>query len=1068
MENNLPVNIPDTISNSIEGQKLCDVLNALLLPQVSADFASPYFNIDAFSLVKEHLTKISSFKLLLGREPSIQDHVIQSGTDAVISGNFRADTEDAMGQRETPSLIKELVDFLKRDAVEVRLYGPFLHGKAFIIKNLPLFGAVAIHGSSNFTTAGLTRQGEFNSVLKQATAVKEIRGWFDGYWNKSNDFKAQLIELFSDFTIKYSPFEIYIKALYEYFKDKFQIEAKVEGPSPIFLADFQRDAYLAAKDIVDTYGGVMLADSVGLGKTYLGLRLLDDYAYHKHQTALVICPAQLRDILWDPILKEKGISALVISQEDLGRRGNISLQQLLKYETILVDESHNFRNKNANRYDKLMRLLTLGKPKKLLLLTATPVNNSIFDLYHQIQLITRGYDDFFASAGIRSLFGYFRRAEEDKDHLYDLLEEIAVRRSRYYVRKNYPDAIIDGKPVHFPERKLHTVHYSLEQSYQGLYQEMADAIENLNLASYSLDTYRKDIRLSQLALWDGLKERLLARGYTQEEFERLALRLGRQVSIVHILRTLYLKRLESSVEALRISLERQAKFQEKFLEVLKQGRLLNAAGYRNIFEWNGTDDAAEAEQTIDDLIDQLDPVDPEQYLIDDVVKAVEADIATLRSILRKLPPREDLPLYDSKLQELKNLLTGELKGKKVVIFSYFKDTTRYLYRHLNIADFHSSLGHNRISITDSDVDPKQRKQRIIRFAPKANDPEDAFGVRGTDKEIDLIFSTDVLSEGQNLQDATIIINYDLPWNPVRLIQRVGRIDRIGSDADLVHVYNFLPEDKLESLLNLVQRLYDKLDAIRRTVGLDTSTLGEAVDPKEFNAIRRIQTQDVTIFDELEQTSELSVGEFLKQELLDFLKKVGEERLQRIPLGVGSSMKREGQHGLFVYLKGGDRHFWCYYDLATGRITERKLDIIKLIHCKEATPRAEPDFDIYEIIDKVKAHVINRFKQLQVSPLTFKSPQNHIINLLQTPTVRERYTVDNLVTYYSTPLPENRLRPLRKIWNIYHQNENIEELVARLQSFSEGNPIAEVMPPKPGPTEQLQKEDLKLVCWLALT
>jgi hypothetical protein len=605
----------------------------------------------------------------------------------------------------------------------------------------------------------------------------------------------------------------------------------------------------------------------------------------------------------------------------------------------------------------------------------------------------------------------------------------------------------------------------LEQSYQGLYQEVADGIESLNLASYSLDMYRKDVRRAQLALWDGLKERLLAQGYTQEKFEKLALRLGRQVSIVHILRTLYLKRLESSVEALRISLERQASFQEKFVKILKQGRLLDAAGYRNIFEWNGTDDTVEAEETIDDLINQLPHIDPEEYLIDDVIKAVEADIATLNSILRKLPSPEDLPLYDSKLQELRRLLTGELKGKKVAVFSYFKDTARYLYRQLNIADFHQSLGHNRISITDSDIHPRQRKERITCFAPKSNNAPD---IKGTDREIDLLFSTDVLSEGQNLQDATVIVNYDLPWNPVRLIQRAGRIDRIGSDADLVHIYNFFPEDKLEALLKLVERLYEKLDAVRRTVGLDTSSLGEAVDPKEFNAILRVQAQDLTILDELEQASELSVGEFVKQELLDFLKKIGEERLRRIPLGVGSGMRRQGQRGLFVYLKGVGRHFWCYYDLATEKITERKLDIIKLIQCKEATPRVEPDFDVYEVIDKVKSHVVNRFKQLQVSPPTFKSPQNHIINLLQTPSVRERYPVDKLVSSYSTPLPESMLRPLRKIWNTYRQNTSVEELVKLLQRFSDDNPIAEVIPPKPSLAEQLTKEDLKLVCWIALS
>jgi hypothetical protein len=459
-----------------------------------------------------------------------------------------------MGQRKTPSLIKELVDFLQRDTVQVRLCSShFSHGKAYIVQGLPLLGAVAIHGSSNFTAAGLTANWELNSVHKQASAVQGIRDWFERFWFRSEDFKESLVELLSDFTVKYSPFDIYMKALYEYFKDKFQMEVKVDGPSPIFLADFQRDGYLAAKDILETYNGVMLADSVGLGKTYLGLQLLDDYAYHLRQKALVICPAQLRDVLWSKKLEEHRIFALVHSQEELGQ-SNSPLEQLLDCDLVLVDESHNFRNSNTNRYDNLSRLLTLGKPKKLILLTATPVNNSIFDLYNQIQLITRGRDDFFSSAGIRSLGGYFQQVETNKDRLYDLLEEITVRRSRQYIRRNYPHAIIDGKPLRFPERKLHTAHYSLEGSYRGLYQEIADTIENLNLSSYALDTYRRDVRLQQLTLWETLKERLLAQGLNQKQVEDLTWRVGRQVAIVHILKTLYLKRLESSIKALRISL----------------------------------------------------------------------------------------------------------------------------------------------------------------------------------------------------------------------------------------------------------------------------------------------------------------------------------------------------------------------------------------------------------------------------------------------------------------------------------------------------------------------------------
>lgn len=363
---------------------------------------------------------------------------------------------------------------------------------------------------------------------------------------------------------------------------------------------------------------------------------------------------------------------------------------------------------------------------------------------------------------------------------------------------------------------------------------------------------------------------------------------------------------------------------------------------------------------------------------------------------------------------------------------------------------------------DGDVKPSERKDRITRFAPKANE---APHIKGTDKEIDLIISTDVLSEGQNLQDADTVINYDLHWNPVRMIQRAGRIDRIGSEWDMVYVFNFFPEDRLESLLNLVHRLYEKLDAIKRTIGLDASTLGETVDPKDFNTIKRIRDEDVSVLEELEEASELTVGEFVKQELLDFLKRVGEEKLKRIPTGVGSGMRGNGQHGLFVYLKGGDRHFWAYYDVTTSKITERKLDIIRLIRCQEGTARVEPDFDVYEVIDKVKDSIINRVRQLQVSPLTFKAPQNQIVNLLQT--IRSQQEVDNLLAYYSTPLPNTLLRPLRKIWDQYRKENDVTRLIDSLTIFAEANPIAGVAKSGTSEVEAIQKDDLKLVCWLAL-
>ncbi|MBM4432924.1 MAG: hypothetical protein FJ025_02885, partial [Chloroflexi bacterium] len=403
MEAGEQIRIPDIIDNSITGDKLSDVLNRVLTPDVKAEFATAYFNIEGFTLIKDKLTKVKTLKLLLGREPVAG--IPQDAISSVFTGeDLRVDTEDAMNHRETPQLIKELVDFISQGSVEVKHYAShFLHAKAYIIDGVPYIGTLAIHGSSNFTTAGLTRQGELNSARKESAAVKGIRDWFERYWSASEDFKSQFVEIFTDFTVKYTPFEIYIKALYEYFKDKFNLEVQADGPSPIFLADFQRDGYLNADTILNKYGGVLLADSVGLGKTYLALKILDQYAYHLREKALIVCPAQLRDVLWSQKLDECRIFAHIRSQEELGRQ-EFPLDEFLDCDMVLIDESHNFRNSNTNRYDKLSKLLTLGKPKKLVLMTATPVNNSIFDIHNQIRLIARDKDDFFSEAGIRSLW----------------------------------------------------------------------------------------------------------------------------------------------------------------------------------------------------------------------------------------------------------------------------------------------------------------------------------------------------------------------------------------------------------------------------------------------------------------------------------------------------------------------------------------------------------------------------------------------------------------------------------------------------------------------------------------
>jgi len=1057
--------IPDIIDNS-EERKFGDVLNYLLSQgEPVVRIVTAYFNHEGLAILKDGLERAREFKLLLGREQE---------REFVIGERLWNEMEVAMNRRDTPPLLRELADFINQNKVEIRAFKQkFLHGKAYIIDGIPVLGRVGFVGSSNLTNAGLTKNYELNAVLKQESAVRELLQWFEGFWTEAEDYKAELLDILTAFTAERAPYEIYIKILYEYFRDQFELDLtpREDTLSPIVLADFQRDGYLKAKEILEKYGGVLLADSVGLGKTYLALKLLDDYAYKLRQKALLICPAQLREVLWEPELRHASIRADIEHMEYMGRDSfGSEIADYADFDLVVIDESHNFRNATTNRWANMSQLLRTGRPKKVVLLTATPVNNSVFDLYNQLRLITRDQQDFFMGCGIENLKGYFMKAETDKETLYDVLEEIAVKRSRHFIKKNYPDAEVDGKRVHFPERELRTVNYSLERSYKGVYKEVANMIETLYLAPYNPEAYRKGVDAREFV---GLKERLLQEGWSENDAQLYVMNLGRGTALVQLMKTLYLKRLESSLEALKISLIRQRDFQIKFQRILEKNRLLDASNYRKFFKWNGEDEQEDAGD-IDEVLAKLPEIDQNFYDLRALKKFVNKDIDALIGIISKL---EKIKIgEDDKLNELKKLLLGELKGRKVVIFTYFKDTARYLYHQLGgkLGDgarlpegehFLSDLGHEHISIVDSIVDPRERKDRIIRFAPDTNAPNEEIKklIKGSEREIDILISTDVLSEGQNLQDSGFLVNYDLHWNPVRMVQRAGRIDRIGSPYDRVFVYNFNPEDALEDLLHLVERIYDKLENINRSVGLDSSVMGERPNPQDFNAIYRIAEEDESVWSDLEKLSEVEVGEFLKQELIDFIARIGEEKLKRIPLGVGSGMQRAGRKGLFASIKDekNNRHYWLFYDIEKGTILERKLEVIKLIRCHENERYFEPDFDVYIILKKLKNHIVNQTKIMKHHIPALPHPQNQIMNWLQAmPPSEER---KKLVEYFSKTLDGVRLRELRKLWREERGNSE-EKKISSLQRFAETHLHSNGI--KPSTVVEVSEDDLQLVGWLA--
>ncbi|MFQ5503022.1 MAG: helicase-related protein, partial [Phycisphaerae bacterium] len=616
-----------------------------------------------------------------------------------------------------------------------------------------------------------------------ARAISDLTDWFNRQWDASSDFKQDLIELLdaSKFGGKeYTPYHVYVKALYEYFRDELGEDVVAPGRSAVALSEFQDDAVKKARRILKRYDGVLIADSVGLGKTWIGKKLLEDFAYHRRQKAIVVCSASLRE-MWHKELASATIAAEVVGMEGMGRE-NFDPKRYGDADVILVDESHNFRNDKANRYLALEQVIQYnggrgrdGERKKIVLLSATPINNDLYDLANQIRLFTQAEPDYFRDIGIGDLDAYFRRARRVVRQqqappgtvLFNLLEEIIVRNTRPFIKVAYPNATIKGEPVRFPTRRLKTVEYSLGETYAGLYDKIVVAIESLSLAPYKLESYRKPETIldEQAHEWDQ----------------------GREQGFIGIFKTRFLKRLESSIQAFRLSLHRALTFESTYLDYLLDGKVVSSSDFQKAMRFL-LDREKEDESTPGSAADKLDAVEQAKAYIDDLPKVdlnqydlrkmrkdVESDIELLNGLYNDSAP---LAENDAKIEALKCMLGKNLRGQKILIFSTFKDTSRYVHRCLTddaAEDWRRDIGNPSIRRIDGGNHPNERGRILGLFAPQANEAD----VKKED-EIDILISTDVLSEGQNLQDCGNIINYDLTWNPIRLVQRNGRIDRIGS------------------------------------------------------------------------------------------------------------------------------------------------------------------------------------------------------------------------------------------------------------------------------------------------
>lgn len=883
---------------------------------VALDVASAYFNAAGYGLIADAFDGVGPVRLLLGAEPtdaqvretvtSLQVRGAHKG-NPVVTAAIRAHEEaliedrDLAGfGREVDELIERLIGWLERGDVQVRkLNKGFLHGKAFLLG----FGAGSVlAGSSNLTRAGLAHSRELNVGVYNPGAVGQVRDWFDEQWDAADAY--DLAELYRARRVPHDPHLVFMRMLLALYGDEVAEEPDIDNE--LGLAPHQLDGVFRARRILARRRGVIIADEVGLGKTYIAGELIREATMERRQKVLVVAPAALRDTTWNPFLHQMNLPATVASFEQLVAELDPEFQGLRKIPSIddiamvIVDEAHHIRNAGTERASAMRHLLSGKVGKDLVMLSATPVNNSLQDLYNLLGYINPS-DSAFADVGVTSLSEYFKRAmaldpdELSGEHLFDVLDAIAVRRTRRFIQTQYPGLKLpNGEPIVFPQAVVHRVDYRLDDVLPDFFPRFAAALGK------GLDDKTDALPGSYLTMARYLPSRYDAiEGDAQHEVQNAGL-----------LQSALLKRFESSSAAFCSTLRVMQKSHEQFLAALDRGWVLTG---KALSGWVSTD-SDDVEAYVTDLDDEHrdNAEEASSYDVEALRNDVLADHALLREFEQEVAQvdwRKD-PKIAALVEELAAVAAkARLEGhgaddtrdrRKVLMFTYFADTANYVYDAITqlieederLADYRGRI------VRATGGDKAGQGSAIVGFSPRTAAP----GMDAEDK-YDLVIATDVLSEGVNLQQAGHIINYDLPWNPMRLVQRHGRIDRIGSTHTHIHLRCFFPDEQLEELLALETRLQMKLKHAAAAFGADEVLPG--MKPVERNLtetreeIQKLRDEDASIF-KPDRAASASSEEFQRRLQRALSDKTTAEAIHNLPWGAGTGLRKAGAQSGVVF------------------------------------------------------------------------------------------------------------------------------------------------------------------------
>ena len=990
-----------------------------------ADFCVGYFNLRGWRSIDEYVEKWEGgdghcCRLLVGMQRLPQedlriarslsakegqlDNQTASRLKIRLAEEFREQLTIGAPTNEDEAGLRRLAKQIKAKKVVVKLFLRHpLHAKLYLLfRPDPINPSIGYLGSSNLTQSGLSYQGELNIDVLDHDACQKLAKWFEDRWDDRwcVDISDELVQIIDESWAREEPippYHIYVKIAYHLSQEARAglTEFRIPRDFGNKLLDFQTAAVKIAAHHLNRRGGVLIGDVVGLGKTLMATALARVFEDDHGLETLIICPKNLVP-MWEDYREQYRMRARVLSIS----RAIKELPDMRRYRLIIIDESHNLRNREGKRYRALQEYIK-ENDSKCILLSATPYNKTYLDLSSQLRLFVPededlgirperllreiGETEFIRrhQAPVRSLAAFDR--SEHADDWRELMRLYLVRRTRSFIQDNYAVTdpangrkyltFDDGTRSYFPIRVPKTVRFDIDEQYSRLFaNDVVDAINGLELPRYGLGNY---VAPSPHTPPTPTEAKVL------DDLSRAGKRL------MGFCRTNLFKRLESSGHAFLLSVERHVLRNFIYLHAIENEKPLPI----------GTTDAGlldphsfdeDAESAIGDIFDDEDddgngesvafaPLRTEEdfrrraseiyalyadrykrrfrwlgshHFVTDLGKDLMADATALRGMLDRFGDWD--ASRDAKLGALHQVLMDEYPDQKVLVFTQFADTVRYLEHQLK------ARGVARMAAVTGDSDDPTRL--AWRFSPRSNEKEDRVP---PEEELRVLVATDVLSEGQNLQDCAIVVNYDLPWAIIRLIQRAGRVDRIGQQAQEILCYSFLPADGIERLIRLRARVRSRLRDNAEVVGTDEAFF----EDESKQTVLDLYNEKAGILDGDDET-EVDLSSYAYQIWKNAttadpsLKKKIEDMPSVVYSSKAYEQKPERPDGVLVYMRttqGHDALAWM--DRDGGSVTESQFEILRAAQCPPDAPALPRHETHHELVQKAAEHIALEEKQV---------------------------------------------------------------------------------------------------------